>query len=224
MNMPVPQQTFYLGLYRRQHALLTTKELVLRLVNIKGAIATDAKCIYSCSMTHASYTYRWTTSDFLFVAKGYSKRGAMTITEAHHTSPKALYDHKWKAFEGYCQIHDITTPTTASPPQVATYLAEINSMIATTTGWKVSMVAELQALIPTELQINSPVFNHLHAMTLKPSYRIYLRRPMSLQKLYFLTCHPQDGFSTGSSNSFTTYQSQMSKAFSSLVLWSLHIS
>lgn len=71
---------------------------------------------------------------------------------------KALYDHEWKAYEGY--IAHISTPTTASP-QVAEYLQHpwstrklkgstlasyiYNFVIATTTVSKVSLVTELQA-------------------------------------------------------------------------------
>ncbi|XP_067673432.1 uncharacterized protein [Haliotis asinina] len=98
-------------------------------------------------------------------AKGYSQRVAAAITSAHRTSTRSLYDNKWKTFEHYCGIRGIISPITASPQVVAefrqhlrttrklkgttlsTYLAAINSVLATTTGTKVSTTPELQSLL-----------------------------------------------------------------------------
>ena len=97
-------------------------------------------------------------------AKGYSKRAATAISQAHRKSTSSLYDDKWKSFQSFCRSRD-KDPLTASSPLLAdffihlrqerklagstisTYLAAINSVLNLSKG-KVSIKSpELFAMI-----------------------------------------------------------------------------
>lgn len=96
-----------------------------------------------------------------------------TITEAHCTSTKALYEHKWKAFEAMAgtssrllllhhKFRNIQSTGKLKGSILASYLAALNSVIATMTGPKFVTVAELQALICSyKLVDQSPTYLEL---------------------------------------------------------------
>ena len=97
-------------------------------------------------------------------AKGYSKRAAMAVSQAHRQSTKSLYDDKWKSFQTFCSSKRwdpmlVTTPQVAdfvvhlrqrrhlAGSTIATYIAAVNSVLAMARGKEATRSPEIFAII-----------------------------------------------------------------------------